>query len=161
MIVLPPVPCLLSPPVLAELQQADLITSEECEELTDICDVVEAQWDKPPEVNVKSADVLRRHGFWEKSRLLQGRQSVQTLTHLPVLCGQSQARNVYHDTYSTHLGILIFFTCCNLVKYYLVNATQRKHMLASWWCCHYVYQQSSSHRVQYTYITRSHQFVNW
>ena len=74
MVVLP-VPSLLSPPVLAELQQADLITSEECEELRYISDVVRIQWDKSPEVMSKTAEVLRRHGFEEESRLLAGRHS--------------------------------------------------------------------------------------
>ena len=73
MIVLP-VP-LLSPPVVTELQQADLITSEECSRLYDISDVVRAQRGKSPEVLAKTADVLRRHGFEKESRLLEGRQS--------------------------------------------------------------------------------------
>ena len=74
MIVLP-VPSLLSPPVLAELQQADLITSEECKGLSDPSDVVKVQCVKSPEVMAKTADVLRRHGFESKSKLLAGRQS--------------------------------------------------------------------------------------
>ena len=73
MIVLP-VP-LLSPPVVTELQQADLITSEECSRLYDISDVVRAQRGKSPEVVAKTADVLRRHGFEKRSRFLEGRQS--------------------------------------------------------------------------------------
>ena len=82
---------LLSPvnAVLAELQQADLITSGECEALSDIivwddiCGVVRVQRDKSPEVVFQTADVLRRHGFKETSRLLAGRQ---LLIHLSVLC---------------------------------------------------------------------------
>ena len=74
MIVLP-VPSHLSPPVLAELRQADLITSEECKGLSDIIDVVEVQCVKSPEVMVKTAGVLRRYGFESKSKLLAGRQS--------------------------------------------------------------------------------------
>ena len=74
MIVLP-VPTLLSPPVLAKLRQADLITSEECEGLSDPSDVVEVQHVKSPEVMAKTADVLRRHGFESESNLLAGRQS--------------------------------------------------------------------------------------
>ena len=74
MIVLP-VPSLLSPPVLAELQQADLITSEECEELDDSSDVVEVQSGKSSEVQSKTADVLRRHGFVEESTHLSGKQT--------------------------------------------------------------------------------------
>ena len=76
MIVLP-VLSLLSPPVLANLQQADLITSEECEGLSDISYVVKVQAtkSKSPEVIAKTADVLRRHDFESKSKLLAGRQS--------------------------------------------------------------------------------------
>ena len=70
-----PVLFLLSSAVLAELQQADLITSEECEVPSDISDVVSVQSGKSPEVISKAADVMRRHGFEEESRLLAGRQS--------------------------------------------------------------------------------------
>ena len=80
MIVLP-VPSLLSPPVLAELQQADLITSGECRGLNDSSDVVIVQSDKSPEVQSKTADVLRRHGFEEESNLLSGKQT-QPLIHV-------------------------------------------------------------------------------
>ena len=81
MIVLP-VPSLLSPPVLVELRQADLITSEEHETLEvhrwrwgDLRDVVRVQHVKSPEVVTKTAEVLRRHGFEFSSKLLAGRQS--------------------------------------------------------------------------------------
>ena len=85
-----PVPPLLSPPVLAELQQANLITSEECkmlppsdllflrhvpQELSDMSDVVRVQKGKSPEVMYKTAEVLRRHEFEKESKLLAGRQS--------------------------------------------------------------------------------------
>ena len=78
-----PVPSLFSPPVLAELQQADLITSEECKRLRvrndlwwyNMSDVVDVQKGKSPEVMSKTAEVLRRHGFEKESRLLAGRQS--------------------------------------------------------------------------------------
>ena len=70
-----PVPSLLSPPVLGELRQADVITSEVCEELYGIRDVVDIQKGKSPEVMSRTAEVLRRHGFDEQSILLAGRQS--------------------------------------------------------------------------------------
>ena len=73
-----PVSSLLSPPVLGELQQADLITSEECKRLQvhyDMSDVVDVQKGKSPEVMFKTAEVLRRHGFGKESTLLAGRQS--------------------------------------------------------------------------------------
>ena len=79
--------CLFSPlsPVLAELQQADLITSEECRGLDDSSDVVRVQSGKSPEVQSKTADVLRRHGFEKESNFLTGKQT-QPLIHVPVLC---------------------------------------------------------------------------
>ena len=78
-----PVPSLLfSHPALIELQQADLITSEECKILPvkhywgyDMSVVVDVQKGKSPEVMSKTSEVLRRHGFEKESRLLAGRQS--------------------------------------------------------------------------------------
>ena len=64
-----------SPPVLAELQQADLITGEECEELYGLSDVVEIQSYNSPEAQSKTADVLRRHGFEKESNLFAGNQT--------------------------------------------------------------------------------------
>ena len=61
--------------VLAELQQADLISSEECEGLHHISGVVDVQKGKSPEVMSKTAEVLRRHGFEKESTPLAGRQS--------------------------------------------------------------------------------------
>ena len=84
MIVLP-VPSLLSLPVIAELVQADLITSEECRRVTDPSDVVRVQSGKSPEVHTKTADVLLRHGFEKESNLLAGKQT-QPLIHVPVVC---------------------------------------------------------------------------
>ena len=80
-----PVPSLLSAPVLAELVQADLITSEEHEELYDLSQVVQVQRGKSPEVLTKTAEVLRGHGFEEESNLLSGKQT-QPLIHVPVVC---------------------------------------------------------------------------
>ena len=57
---------------LNELQLADLITSEEWEELSDINDVVAVQSGKSTAVMTKTADVLRRLGFEKESRLLTG-----------------------------------------------------------------------------------------
>ena len=90
MIVLP-VPSLVFLPVLAELRHAHLITSEECKRVllmqycfswlaspdlrADLSHVVTVQRAKSPEVMSKTADVLKRHGFGSKSRLLAGRQS--------------------------------------------------------------------------------------
>ena len=69
-------PCPFSPlsPVLAELRQADLITSEECEGLTCPSDVIKVQCAKSLEVLLKTADLLRRHGF-EQVPEPAGRQS--------------------------------------------------------------------------------------
>ena len=82
-------PCPLSPhsvqAVLAELKQADLITSEECKRLYYSSDVVRVQSGKSPEVQSKTADVLRRHGFEKESTHLSGKQT-QPLIHVPVGC---------------------------------------------------------------------------
>ena len=71
--------------VLAELQQADLISSEVCKGLEDSSDVVRVQRGKSPEVMAKTADVLKRHGFEERSTLLAGKQT-QPFIHVPVVC---------------------------------------------------------------------------
>ena len=85
MIVLP-VPSLLSPPVLAELVQADLITSEKCKWLmSGLSDVLIVQSGKSPEVVTKTAEVLLRHGFEEESNFLVGKQT-QPVIHVPVVC---------------------------------------------------------------------------
>ena len=79
-----PVPSLLfSHPALIELQQADLITREECKRLPvrydglryDISSMVDVQSGKSPEVMSKTAEVLRRHGYESESTFLAGRQS--------------------------------------------------------------------------------------
>ena len=69
-----PVPSLLSCPVLAELQQAHLITYEECAKVWRINDVVALQRKKPSEVQVKSAEVLLKHGLQTvKAKLFAGK----------------------------------------------------------------------------------------
>ena len=80
-------PCPFSPLslVLAELQQTDLITSEECKWLSYISHVVEMQSSKSPEVLTKTAEVLKRHGLEKDSNLLAGTQT-QPLIHVPVVC---------------------------------------------------------------------------
>ena len=72
-------PPLFSPPVLAELQQGNLITNEECEDLgssdeEDIDGVVALQHNKPSDVQVKSAEVFFKHGLQtEKTKLFAGK----------------------------------------------------------------------------------------
>ena len=68
-----PVPSLLSPPVLAELQQAGLITSEESNGLMYPSRVVRVQRGKSPQVLTESANVFRTHGFVEESNFLAGK----------------------------------------------------------------------------------------
>ena len=79
------VPSLLSLPVLVQLQQADLITGEECRRIDQPILVVLVQSGKSPEVVTKTADVLKRHGFEEESKLLAGKQT-QPIIHTPVVC---------------------------------------------------------------------------
>ena len=81
----PPCPLSTLSPVLAELQQADLITSEECKGLYYFRGVVRVQSGKSPEVQSKTADVLRKHGFEEEFVHLSGKQT-QTLIHVSVMC---------------------------------------------------------------------------
>ena len=72
-------------PVLAELQHADMITSEECMGVYDLSCVVGVQRVKSPEIQSKTADVLQRHGFEKESNFLAGKQT-QSLLHVPVVC---------------------------------------------------------------------------
>ena len=69
-------PCVISFlfPVLTNLQHTDLITNTECTSLSDISDVVKCQSVKSPEVMSETAEVLRRYGFLEESKLLAGTQ---------------------------------------------------------------------------------------
>ena len=99
-------PCPLSPlsPVLAELQQADLITSEECRRLYYSSGVVRVQSGKSPEVQSKTADVLRRHGFEKESNLLTGEQTLP-LIHVPVVCSAVESAEGWLQKISTDLLI--------------------------------------------------------
>ena len=81
------VPSLLSLPVLVELQQTGLITSQECKRMGEPSDVVRVQSHKSPEVQTKTADVLRRHGFGEESNLLAGKQTHLGAAPHPCTCG--------------------------------------------------------------------------
>ena len=71
--------------VFAELQQANLITSEERRGLRYTSDLVEVQRVKSPDIVTKTAEVLSRHGFEKESNLLAGKQT-QPLIHVPVVC---------------------------------------------------------------------------
>ena len=53
--------------------------------MDDPSDVVGVQSGKSPEVQAKTADVLRRHGFEKESHFLAGKQT-QPLIHVPVVC---------------------------------------------------------------------------
>ena len=103
----PPVSPFLYSPVLAELQQAGLITNEQCEELRDPSDVFEVQRDESPEVMAKTADVLRRHEFEEQSSLLAGKQA-RNVIHVPVVCGTVKPNGKGHLKTSI---IIVSFMC--------------------------------------------------
>ena len=62
-------------PVLIELQQADLITSEERECLNNLGDLVRAQCCQPLEVLAITVDLLRRYGCEEEFHFLAGEQT--------------------------------------------------------------------------------------
>ena len=72
-------------PVLAELQQVGLVSSEECKGLYEATDLVRVQSSKSTEEQTKTANVLARHGFEKESNLLAGKQT-QPLIHVPVVC---------------------------------------------------------------------------
>ena len=80
-------PCPFPPvytPVVAELQQAGLMNSQECKMLDDPKSIVDVQSDKSSDVLSKTADVLRRHGFEVDSNLLSGELAQ---TPIPCTCG--------------------------------------------------------------------------
>ena len=80
-----PFPPLSVQAVLDELQQFDLITSVECRGLRYLNDVVTVQSGKSPEVQTKTAVILRKHGCGGECKRLPGKQT-QPLIHLPVVC---------------------------------------------------------------------------
>ena len=71
MVVLPLLP-LFSPPVLSELQQASLITIKECKGMDEPSKVVRVQSAKSPEIQMKTSEVLKRHGLERESNILAG-----------------------------------------------------------------------------------------
>ena len=71
----PPCHFLSSPTVLAELQQANLISRQDCEEVKDISDVLEVQRGKSPQVQSKTADILRSQKWDKEAGLLSGKQT--------------------------------------------------------------------------------------
>ena len=79
------IPCFLSLLALAELQSACLITSEKCKGLYGPSDVVRVQSGKSPEVQNRTADIVKKHGFQREANLLAGEQ-VQPLIYVPVVC---------------------------------------------------------------------------
>ena len=77
-------PISLSPPapVLAKLQQADLITKAECTEaiengkpLSHVSDLVGIQRGKSSEVKAKTAEILKSCGFEKESEFLAGNKT--------------------------------------------------------------------------------------
>ena len=79
-------PCPFSPlsSVFAELQKADLITREEYKGMKNISDMFKVQTGKSPEVQHKTADILRRHGLDKTSNRFASKQT-QPLIHVSVL----------------------------------------------------------------------------
>ena len=72
----PPFPFYPSSAVMVELQQDDLITTEESENLSNVSAVVRVQRRKLPDVMFKTADILEKHGFVEETKSLRGSQAV-------------------------------------------------------------------------------------
>lgn len=96
MIVLPLSSPLLSPPVLAKLQQADLITRAECIEaieegkaLSHVSDLVAIQRGKSPEVKAKTTEILKSCGFEKESEFLSGIKTQSPIClYVCVLCNR-------------------------------------------------------------------------
>ena len=79
------VPSLLSPSVCDELQEVDLITTDERSRLVYPHDVVRVQSRKSPEVLTKTAVVLRRHRLPSTASLLTSKQTLPPI-HCPTVC---------------------------------------------------------------------------
>ena len=62
------------PPVLAELKQGNLITSDECEGLYRVSQVCSVQSGKSSQVLTRSAEILLKHGYHDDSKFLSGNQ---------------------------------------------------------------------------------------
>ena len=67
------VPPLFSPPVLAELQQGNLITSDECQGLSTVWEVRNVLRVKTPTIKSRSAEILLKHGYQKQSEFLSGK----------------------------------------------------------------------------------------
>ena len=67
------VPPLFSPPVLAELHQGSLITSDECKGLSTVWKVRNVLRVKTPTIKSRSAEILLKHGYQEVSAFLSGK----------------------------------------------------------------------------------------
>lgn len=67
------VPSLLSLSVLAELQQTDCMTSEECKRLYYLYRVVGVQSTKSTEVVSQTSEIMKKHGLEKESKLLPGK----------------------------------------------------------------------------------------
>ena len=59
--------------VVADLEHAGLISSEEKEKLSNYSDVIRVQSSKSLEVIAKTADVFRRRGFEKECKFLLGK----------------------------------------------------------------------------------------
>ena len=101
----PLAPSPLSPSVRDELQEADLITGDECERLVYTSNVARVQNSKSPEVLTKTADVLRRHGLSSIANLLTGKRTLP-LIHVPVVCCTVEPS--YKDHLKTSITIVSF-----------------------------------------------------
>ena len=69
MIVLP----VHSLPVLVEVQQANLVTAEECGKLQDCDDLAILLSGKSPDMVAQSTEILKKHGFVEESKFIAGK----------------------------------------------------------------------------------------
>ena len=83
-------------PLVAELYQASLITSEESERLREnLGNVVRIQICKSLEVVTKTADVLRRHGLEKESKVLSGKTDIVLILFLCVVLYRAVEQSCY------------------------------------------------------------------
>ena len=114
--------CFLSSdsPVLAELQHTDMMTNEECRGVYNLGFVVGVQRVKSPEIQSKTADILRKHGFEKESNHLAGKQT-QSFLHVPVVCCTVK------PSCKGRLKASIIILCCSCTQCWFIVSVYQSH----------------------------------
>ena len=113
-------------PLVTELHQGGLISSEESERLSEnFDDVVRIQICKSLEVVIKTADVLRRYGLEKESKVLSGKSDI-VLVLLPCAVLYSAVEQTCYgkfeslnynasgesESYAHWISVILFTLCC-------------------------------------------------